>query len=61
MARWYLGIDVGGSSIKAGLVDVDTGAMPGDAVTRITPRPATPAAIADTIGVSPEARIAGAG
>ncbi|HNS27358.1 MAG TPA: ROK family protein [Steroidobacteraceae bacterium] len=50
MARWYLGIDVGGSSIKAGLVDVDTGAMPGDAVTRITPRPATPAAIADTIG-----------
>lgn len=49
MARWHLGVDVGGSSIKAGLVDIETGAMRGDAVTRTTPTPATPEAIAGAI------------
>lgn len=49
MARLHLGVDVGGSSIKAGLVDIDTGTLPGDTVSRVTPSPATPQAIANTI------------
>jgi len=49
VARLYLGVDVGGSSIKAGLVDIDAGALHGDTVSRVTPRPATPQAIAGTI------------
>lgn len=49
MARLHLGVDVGGSSIKAGLVDIDTGALAVDPVSRVTPSPATPQAIANAI------------
>lgn len=49
MARQYLGIDVGGSSIKAGLVNIETGAMVGEVVAAPTPQPATPAAMMQTI------------
>lgn len=49
MARTLLGFDVGGSSIKAGLVDVATGAVVGELRSVPTPQPATPAAVADAI------------
>ena len=49
MSRSILGLDVGGSSIKAGLVDVDTG----EALTPLksvpTPQPATPEGVIGTI------------
>lgn len=44
-----LGVDVGGTGIKVGLVDLSTGELIGDRLVRDTPRPATPDAIADTI------------
>src|SRR5581483_9376785 len=49
MARNYLGIDVGGSSIKAALVDIDSGAMTSAVVAAPTPQPATPGAMMQTI------------
>lgn len=49
MARLHMGVDVGGSSIKAGLVDIDAGTIAGDTVSRTTPQPATPQAIANAI------------
>jgi polyphosphate glucokinase len=49
MARNHLGIDVGGSSIKAGLVNVDSGEMVSAVVSAPTPQPATPAAVMQTI------------
>jgi len=45
MPRQFLGIDVGGSSIKAGLVDLDAGRLVGDLNSAPTPRPSTPAAM----------------
>ena len=48
--RRRLGIDIGGSSIKAGLVDLDHGA---DVLERLevpTPQPATPTRIAEVVG-----------
>jgi polyphosphate glucokinase len=45
MPRQYLGIDVGGSSIKAGLVDLDAGRLVGDLNSAPTPQPSTPAAM----------------
>jgi len=45
-----LGVDVGGTGIKAAVVDLDTGAFVGDRFRRKTPHPATPAAVVDTIG-----------
>lgn len=44
-----VGIDIGGTGTKAGLVDVLTGALVGDRVRRDTPRPATPEAVLDTV------------
>lgn len=44
-----LGIDVGGSSIKAGLVDVEAGRLAGELRSRPTPQPSTPAAMMQTI------------
>lgn len=44
-----LGVDVGGTGIKVGLVDLDRGVLIGDRITRDTPQPATPDAIAETI------------
>ncbi|MBS9532025.1 ROK family protein [Mycobacterium sp. M1] len=43
------GIDVGGSGIKGGVVDLDTGALVGDRYKLPTPSPATPAAVAKTV------------
>jgi len=40
-----LGIDIGGSSIKAGLVDVDSGRLTGGLISAATPQPSTPAAM----------------
>ena len=45
-----MGIDVGGTGIKAALVDVDSGALRSDRHRVRTPRPATPNAMAGAIG-----------
>jgi polyphosphate glucokinase len=42
MTRKVLGIDVGGSSVKAGLVDVDSGRLAGELLSAPTPQPAAP-------------------
>lgn len=44
-----LGVDVGGTGIKAGLVDLDRGDLIGERIVRDTPQPATPDAVAATI------------
>ena len=40
--RRGFGIDVGGSGIKGGIVDLDTGQLIGDRIKLLTPQPATP-------------------
>jgi polyphosphate glucokinase len=45
MTRHLLGIDVGGSSIKAGIVDCDAGRLVGDLISAPTPQPSTPTAM----------------
>lgn len=40
------GVDVGGSGIKGGVVDLDTGELVGERFKVLTPRPATPDAVA---------------
>jgi polyphosphate glucokinase len=47
--RRGFGIDVGGSGIKGGIVDIDTGQLIGDRIKLLTPQPATPSAVAKTI------------
>ena len=47
--RRGFGIDVGGSGIKGGIADLDTGLLVGDRVKVLTPQPATPSAVAETI------------
>ena len=47
--RQSFGIDVGGSGIKGGIVDLDTGQLVGDRFKLPTPKPATPSAVAKTI------------
>lgn len=47
--RRGFGVDVGGSGIKGGIVDLDTGQLIGDRFKLLTPRPATPSAVAKTI------------
>ncbi len=49
LARRGFGVDVGGSGIKGGIVDLDTGQLVGDRFKLLTPQPATPAAVAKTI------------
>lgn len=49
MADVALGIDIGGSGIKAALVDVANGALAAERVRLATPQPATPAAVARTV------------
>lgn len=44
-----LGVDVGGTGIKAGLVNLDNGRLIGDRLVRATPQPATPDAVAEVI------------
>ena len=43
------GVDVGGSGVKGGVVDLDTGKLIGERFKLLTPQPATPEAIAKTV------------
>lgn len=43
------GVDVGGSGVKAGLVDLNSGELIGDRQKLLTPKPATPDAVAETV------------
>jgi len=45
MTAEVLGIDVGGSSVKAGLVDVQRGTVQGALISAPTPRPCTPGSL----------------
>jgi polyphosphate glucokinase len=45
-----LGIDIGGSGVKAATVDLATGALTTDRLRVPTPQPATPAAVAGVVG-----------
>ncbi|MDX6327175.1 MAG: polyphosphate glucokinase, partial [Nocardioidaceae bacterium] len=45
-----VGVDFGGSGIKAALVDIDVGAFAGDRVRVETPAPATPDRVAAVVG-----------
>jgi polyphosphate glucokinase len=47
--RRGFGIDVGGSGVKGGIVDLDTGLLIGERFKLPTPQPATPDAVADTV------------
>ncbi|GAA4476933.1 ROK family protein [Rhodococcus olei] len=47
--RRGFGVDVGGSGVKGGVVDLDTGQLIGDRIKILTPHPATPAAVAATV------------
>lgn len=44
-----LGIDIGGSGIKAGLVNLETGELIGERIKVDTPQPSTPVAVATSI------------
>lgn len=44
-----LGIDIGGSGIKGAPVDLARGALAADRLRIVTPQPATPAAVAETV------------
>ncbi|ANI39516.1 polyphosphate--glucose phosphotransferase [Mycolicibacterium vaccae] len=48
-SRRGFGIDVGGSGVKGGIVDLDTGTLIGERFKLATPQPATPDAVAATI------------
>jgi len=45
MTRQFIGLDVGGSSVKAGLADLDAGRLVGNLISAPTPQPSTPAAM----------------
>ncbi|GAB09356.1 polyphosphate glucokinase [Gordonia araii NBRC 100433] len=47
--RYGFGVDVGGSGIKGGIVDLSTGELVGDRFKIKTPKPATPEAVAATV------------
>jgi polyphosphate glucokinase len=47
--RRGFGIDVGGSGVKGGIVDLDTGELIGERFKLETPQPATPDAVAKTV------------
>jgi polyphosphate glucokinase len=49
MSQIALGIDVGGSSVKAGVVALDTGHLVGEMISAPTPVPSTPDRLAATI------------
>jgi polyphosphate glucokinase len=49
MRRLVLGIDVGGSAVKAGLVDVKAGRLKGELISAPTPRPSPPPALLSVI------------
>ena len=47
--RRGFGVDVGGSGVKGGIVDLDTGHLIGDRFKLLTPQPSTPDAVAETV------------
>jgi polyphosphate glucokinase len=47
--RRGFGVDVGGSGVKGGIVDLDTGKLIGERFKLETPQPATPEAVAKTV------------
>ena len=47
--RRGFGVDVGGSGVKGGIVDLDTGLLIGERFKLATPQPATPDAVAKTV------------
>jgi polyphosphate glucokinase len=49
MTDLVLGIDVGGSAVKAGLVDVESGRVASELISAATPRPSTPPALTAVI------------
>jgi predicted NBD/HSP70 family sugar kinase len=49
--RFAIGIDIGGTGIKAALVDTTTGRLPFKRLRVLTPKPGTPTAVAETIAV----------
>ena len=49
MSEQVLGIDIGGSGIKAALVDIASGAFVGDRVRIPTPQPSKPRAVAEVV------------
>ena len=49
VSRRGFGVDVGGSGVKGGIVDLETGQLVGDRFKLLTPQPATPEAVAKTI------------
>jgi len=49
MTRKIQGFDVGGSSVKAGLVDVEGGKLIGELISAPTPKPATPQGVMEVI------------
>ena len=63
MPRIVLGIDVGGSSIKGGLVDIEAGRLEGELLSVVTRRPAAPEpvmqAVAHLAGMMPATQAAG--
>ncbi|HVN44644.1 MAG TPA: ROK family protein [Steroidobacteraceae bacterium] len=59
MSGEVLGIDVGGSSVKAGLVDVQQGSVIGSLISAATPSPCTPASLVPVL-VALAGRLAGA-
>jgi polyphosphate glucokinase len=62
MTRKIQGFDVGGSSVKAGLVDVEGGRLVGELISAPTPKPATPLDVMEVIaGLSRRLPEAGAG
>jgi polyphosphate glucokinase len=62
MTRKIQGFDVGGSSVKAGLVDVDAGKLVGELISAPTPQPATPEGVMGVIaGLSRRMSEPGAG
>lgn len=49
MTQIGFGIDIGGSGIKGARVNLDTGEFIGDRIKILTPKPATPQAVAETV------------
>ena len=49
MTKTGFGVDVGGSGVKGGVVDLETGELIGDRIKLLTPQPSTPQAVAETV------------
>ena len=54
MSQTRLGIDIGGTGIKFGLVDLAAGQLAGECQTRKTPQPATPDAVGQILAEAVE-------